>query len=154
MTSPVKIFKIWVFRCICSLDQNFWSFCQYPDLPIEFCDIYCSGHLYFGMWTPNWRSKKNMFKPVYNGPRESFLMAPINIEIDDVMSMNHDFWNFKSNLQMLVLTTMSAKYTHKLQRRISDWFFKNKVFERNFFTGRLSLMRSYPKHSSRNSPSN
>ena len=72
-------------------------------------------------------------------PRESFLMAPINIEIDDVMSMNHGFWNFKSNLQMLVLTIMTEKYTHKLPQRISDWFLKNMVFERIFITGRLSL---------------
>ena len=29
------------------------TFCQFPDLPIEFCDIECSEHLYFGMETPN-----------------------------------------------------------------------------------------------------
>ena len=72
-------------------------------------------------------------------PRESFLMAPINIEIDDVMSMNHGFWNYKSNLQMLVLTIMTEKYTHKLPQRISDWFSKTLFFERIFITGRLSL---------------
>ena len=40
---------------------------------------------------------------------------------------------------MLVLTTMMEKYTHKLPQRIYDWFLKNKVFERNSITGRLSL---------------
>ena len=47
--------------------RTFLTFCQFPDLPIEFCENGCPKPLWFHIKNPEKRSKWMLFEPVWNG---------------------------------------------------------------------------------------